>query len=116
MKLTEKIKSLNKSYSYNIFAMIGIFILIFRIFCFLKNDYTYDYAVIDFLLFPALFILTFIIYVFELILQFKIENEKFLDNKTINIVRFVGVVTSTIYLLLAVVFIFCAFITTPSFS
>lgn len=116
MKLYEKIKSLNKSYSYNIFALIGIFILTFKIFCILKNSYTYDYAVIDYLLFPVLFLLTFIIYVFELIFQFKIKNERVLNNKIINIVRFVGVVVSIIYLLIAAIFIFCIFVTTPSFS
>ena len=115
MKLNEKIKSLNKRYSYNLFALIGIFMLIFRIFCFLKSNYTYNYAIIDFLLFPVLLLLTFIIYVFELIFQFKIENERFLNNKTINIIRFVGVTTSTIYSLLAIIFLFCVFATTPSF-
>ena len=116
MKLYEKIKSLNKSYSYNIFALIGIFILTLKIFCILKNSYTYDYAVVDYLLFPVLFLLTFIIYVFELIFQFKIKNERVLNNKIINIVRFVGAVVSVIYLLIAAIFIFCIFVTTPSFS
>lgn len=116
MKFTKKIKSLNKSYSYNLYSLIGILILFFQIFCLLKNNYTYGYAITNYLLFPVFFLLTFIIYVFELILQFKIENEKFLNNKTISIVRFVGVLISTIYLLLAVAFVFCIFITTPFFS
>ena len=103
MKIFDKIK---QKYSYNLFALLGIFILIFRIFCWLKNDYTYDYAVIEHLLWPTCFLMIFIILLLEQVFKLAINNEKILNNKVINVLRYIGSAVALIYLILCLAFIF----------
>lgn len=110
MNFTERIKNLNQSYSFNLFSLLGVVIFIFRAFCLLKNNYTYGSAIIDYLLFPALFLLIFIISVFELVFKFKIKNTKILNNKVLNIIKVIGTLTSLTYVILIILFILNFFI------
>ena len=90
MNFSQKLKKLNQRYSYNLFSLIGVFILIFRLFCFFTNNYTYNFAIVDYLLLPACFLLNFIILIWEQVFQLKIQKEKFLENKILNFIKFVG--------------------------
>ena len=111
MMLTKKLKNLNKSFSYNLFAILGIFILVFEIYYLLKGYYSYEYALAIYLIFPACFIIIFIISVFELIFHLKITNEKFLSNKLLNAIKTIGAIIAIIYILLVVVFFIFALMT-----
>ena len=100
MNFSQKLKKLNQRYSYNLFSFIGIFILIFRLFCFFTNNYTYNYAIADYLLLPACFLLNFIILILEQVFQFRIQKEKFLGNKIFNFIKILGTLIALIYIVL----------------
>ena len=74
MNFSQKLKKLNQRYSYNLFSLIGVFILIFRLFCFFTNNYTYNFAIVDYLLLPACFFVEF--YNSYLGTSFSIKNSK----------------------------------------
>ena len=115
MQITEKLNSLNKSYSYILFALTGLLIVIFRIYCLSKGNYTYNYMIIDYLFFPACFLLIFILSLFENIFKFKIKKEKLFRNKALNIILSIGTIAGIIYVILILTFIFYGFVIIPLF-
>ena len=109
MKSNKKIEKLNQTYSFNIFCLLGIFILVIRTYCFLTNKYDYNYATINYLIFPICFLLTFVISVFERIFTINITNNFFLKNKIFNIIKTIGVIVALIYItFLIYIFLYCA--------
>ncbi len=100
MNFSQKLKQLNQRYSYNLFSLIGVFILIFRLFCFFANNYTYNFAIVDYLLLPTCFLLNFIIFIWEQVFQLKIRKEKFLENKILNFIKILGTLIALIYIVL----------------
>ena len=100
MNFSQKLKQLNQRYSYNLFSLIGVFILIFRLFCLFRNNYTYNFAIVDYLLLPACFLLNFIILIWEQVFQLKVQKEKFLENKILNFIKILGTLIALIYIVL----------------
>ena len=111
MNIVEKFDKLNSWYSYNIFAFNGFIILLTKLYlfyyytsCMQKYGQGSWLASMSWLAFAlaciifAIFTIAFIVWIFEFVFNFKINNPLFSNNKIIKIIKYIGVAISLIYL------------------
>ena len=126
MNFFEKIDRLNYLYSYNVFAFNGILILLTGVYlfyyyhsCMQKYGQGSWLAALSWLMFVfgciifAIFIIAFIIWLFESAFKFKIKNAYIVNNKIIKIIRYISVIISLIYLIYNTVILLHMFIIQP---
>ena len=116
MKFNKIFDNLNKSVSYNLFSLIGIINLIFKILCVTKIENNSITHFIDFFFFSACYIMTLIIALLEPVFEIQIKNRYLINNKIIVIVKTIGAAVGFIQVLFLITIFIMAIITSPSFS
>lgn len=120
MNFFEKINKFNQYISFHIFAFAGwialfVKIYLYRIYCQelqkygSPGDWGDGFAWLTIgasVLALSVFIIAFIIFLFERVFNFKIKNKFLLENKILKIFRYIGSIFSLIYLSLIFVFLF----------
>lgn len=106
----EKLNKLNQYFSFNLIAFAGWIILFSKIY--LSISYNHDLHLYDqgswiatygwlqlffFAIYCSIFIIAFIIFLFEKMFHFKIHNKFFLENKFLKITFYLGFAITLIY-------------------
>ena len=118
MSFCEKINELNQFVSFNIFGFNGFLCVIEVLYlmhyykCQLQSSSitwgdAFTWLTISLsALVLFVFVIAFIIFLFERVFYFKIKNKFLVENKFLKIIRYIGFILSLIYLSLLFVFLF----------
>lgn len=112
MHLFEKINKANQYISFHIFTFAGwltLFLKVFLIISYNRDLQTYGqgswtavYSWLQlyfFAIYASVFVIAFIVFLFEQIFSFRIKNKFLLENKALKIIRYVGAILAIIYII-----------------
>ena len=108
MKSLDKLNKYNQKFSFNIFAICGYIILLGYLVNFIqsKDSYALLWQISLFNVIYAIVLLTSAItFVFEKALNLNIKNSFIVNNHFICVIRYFGAFISTIYTILAIIFL-----------
>ena len=110
MHFFKNIKNFHNKFSFNIFTICGYIIFLGVCVNFIQSKLLDSYAFLwQLSLFNVIYIIilfiSLIVYIFEKIFCFEIKNGFIINNHIICILRYIGAFISTIYLLIAIIFL-----------